>query len=240
MNRNTMKLTGLLIGLLVLISSSAWAQTPKVWITAGAKGAIGGNYMSEPDDAALWAGAFEDGAGGIGGGGGIFGDVRILKQHLGLEVDLLIDANKTWCNFNDVDFILKYKLLKIPVLVKVGTQTSVVRISAGIGPEFRIGLNADTELESDAGYDLSDLEPRFTAAKRNDVALAWELALGFMVSKIEIALDLRFAYNLTFPKGYVDRTHVDLGNNTMHGVEAGHTVDARIMLGVGYVFTAGE
>ena len=236
MHKRIVLLTTLSIVVLLLVSGSAGAQTPKMWVTAGAKGAIGGNYLSKPDDSSLWVGAFENGGGGIGGGGGIFGDMRFLNQHLGFEVDLLFDANKTWCNFNDIDFILKYTTMRIPILVKAGTQTGIVRISAGIGPEFRIGLSADTDLETDTGYDLSAFKARFTAAKRNDVALTWGVALGFMVSKIEITVDLRFAYNLTLPKGYLDRTHADPANNTMLGVEAGHTVDGRIMLGAGYVF----
>ena len=243
MNRNTIKLTGLLIGLLLIVSGSAWAQTPKVWITAGAKGGIGGNYLSEPDDATWYSGPFEDGAGGIGGGGGIFGDVRFLNQHLGLEVDLLIDANKTWCSFNDADFILKYANLRIPVLVKGSVNHGNTRLGLGIGPEFRVGLNADTDIEAPDFWPQSNvdaLKEQFTAKKRNDVALAWELAFGFAVKRVEITLDVRFSYNLTLPKEYLDRLNYNSDSETSDGVEAGHTVDARILLGVGYVFTAGE
>ena len=78
----------------------------------------------------------------------------------------------------------------------------------------------------------------FSSRKRNDVALAWELAFGFLVKQIEITLDLRFTYNLTLPKELEERVHAD--NQTGSEVEAGHTVDGRIMLGVGYVFTAGK
>lgn len=224
----------------MLFSTVAFAQSSKVKATVGAKGAIGGNYLSTPDNTIPGTvGIFDDGAGGIGGGGGIFGDIRFLKEHLGLEVDILFDGNKTWCNLNDADFILKYTSLRIPLLLKGSVLSGITRISAGIGPEFRFGLKADTDVEAPNANaaELATVKSMFLSSKRNDVALAWEFALGFMVKRIEITLDLRFSYNLTLPKDYLDRVNLNASRNEMD-VEAGHTVDGRLLLGIGYVFSA--
>ncbi|MBN2718547.1 MAG: hypothetical protein JXX14_22070 [Deltaproteobacteria bacterium] len=241
----------LLFGILMICAGNLLAQTPKVWVTAGGKGAIGGNFLSQPENSLEQVGIvapFDDGAGGIGGGGGIFGELRILKQHLGLEVDLIFDANKTWCtitynNVWDVDFILKYTNLRIPVLVTGAATHGRVRLSAAVGPEFRVGLNADSDVASPdlSSAQLDSTRSLFSATKRNDVALAWELGMAIAAGPLEITVDLRFAHVLSLPKAYEDRvTIAEVGDAVNIDTQAGHSADGRIMLGVGYVFTAGK
>ncbi|MBN2526601.1 MAG: outer membrane beta-barrel protein [Deltaproteobacteria bacterium] len=235
MNTGNLKLIGLLFGVIMLASGSVQAQTPKVWITAGAKGGVGGNYLSVPDMLIEADGVpFNDGGGGIGGGGGIFGEVRFLQQHLGFEMDLLLDGNKTWCSINDVDFIMKYTQLRIPLLLKGSLVSGITRVSLGIGPEFRVGLNASTDI--DPADDVPAIvRDGFKADAVGGVGLAWEFALAFMLSPIEITVDLRFAYNASLEKDFEDRIDRDT-----RIYEATHSVDGRIMIGVGYVFTAGK
>ena len=233
MKLNKMKLFGMILGILLPLTSTHGAQASLISGSAGVKGAVGGNYLSEPDGATGMVGIFTDGGGGVGGGGGIFGEIRLLNDHLGLEVDLLLDANKTWCDYNSVDFIIKYTDLRIPVLVKASTTKGILRLGVGIGPEIRIGLSASTEMDAPNNVDVSALT--FTAVKRNDVALAWELAFAINLKIIEITLDARFSANLTLPKEYFDRNHFANANSSIE-TEAAHSVDARILAGVAYVF----
>lgn len=233
MRLNKMKLLGMLLGILLPITAAQGAQASLVSGSVGVKGGVGGNYLSEPDDASGMEGVFTDGGGGVGGGGGIFGEIRLLNDHLGLEVDLLLDVNKTWCDYNDVDFILKYTDLRIPILVKLSATMGILRIGVGVGPEIRVGLNASAEMDAPDNINVSALS--FSAAKRNDVALAWELAFAIDLKIIEITLDARFSANLTLPKSYYDRNHLSNGNATIE-TEAAHNVDVRILAGAAYVF----
>ncbi len=207
--------------LAVFLSFTASASAePIVWLDVGAKGAIGGQYYTVPDDnVAGRVAPFYDGAGGIGGGGGMFFEVRALGQHLGLEFDLLFENSKTWCNVNDTDYIMRYTTMRIPILLKGNIVQKTTRVGIGLGPEFIPGLSAKAELVD--------------VAKRNDVALAWEFASAFMVKKVAITFDVRFAYHFTFPKSWDER----VSNGTY---EAGHTIDMHFLLGAAYVFDFGE
>ncbi|MBN2801460.1 MAG: outer membrane beta-barrel protein [Deltaproteobacteria bacterium] len=232
-----------------IVAADDSVKESKVWLDVGVKGAVGGDYLSKPDVPDYMAGfvvPFDDGAGGIGGGGGIFADLRILKQHLGLEVGLLFDANKLWCNITQnglvkVNYAFKENNLRIPVLLKGNIVNGITRIGLGIGPEFIIGTGASTDVTIEEGAEyvtaaqLQDFNDMFSASKRNDVALAWEFSMAFMVKKVAITLDLRFSYNLTLPKGYLERVEFD-NSYSSADIQAGHTVDGRILLGAAYMF----
>lgn len=223
-----MKLFGLrclgCVAVVSLIAASAGAE-PIVWLDVGAKGAVGGQYYTEPDGIDRGAVPFDDGAGGIGGGGGIFFETRFLGQHLGLEFDLLVESNKTWCNVNDTDYVLRYTTMRLPILLKGHIVKDTSRIGFGLGPEFIPGLSAESELVG--------------AVKRNDVALAWEFAMAFMVKKVAITFDVRFAYHFTFPKSW-DERHSNTAASIWGSYEAGHTIDMHFLLGAAYQFDFGE
>ena len=236
----------------LLESENSFASDPaRVWIDIGVKGAVGGNYLSKPDDQINGlVTPFYDGAGGIGGGGGLFSELRVLKEHLSLEVDLLLEGNKVWCTIThsgvvDVDYSFNALNMRIPFLIKGNLVKNSTRISLGVGPEFIVGLNASPGVEITDGEeyltaeDQNSLENAVTAAKRNDVALAWELAMAFAVKKISITVDMRFSYNLTLPNNFDER--VDLAADYRSAaVQAGHTIDGRILLGVAYIFALGR
>ena len=117
---------------LLLMPAVSVAQTPKVVFSTGVKGAAGGNQMVAQDaprnnDEAQY---FEEGVPfegdiiGSGGGGGIFGEVRFLGEHVGVELDVLWDVNRARCvveqiSHVDVDYILTYSMLRVPLLFKV-------------------------------------------------------------------------------------------------------------------------
>jgi hypothetical protein len=227
-------------------AATSVAAEPIARLSVGLKGSVGANYLAIPRDQENYdVEPFIDGAGGVGGGGGAVIEVRFLKQHLGLEVDLLADANRILCNvsYNDTiafDYILKYTTLRIPLLLKAGFSKHTTRVSLGIGPEFIVGLTAKTDQQvTDGEQFVTDNEwSRYRAAlKRNDVALAWELAFAFAVRKVDIALDFRFASHLSYPKIQDERAHSN--NDFLVDMEAGHTIDMRILLGAAYNFAFG-
>ncbi|MDJ0765347.1 MAG: outer membrane beta-barrel protein [Myxococcota bacterium] len=231
------------------ISPVATAE-PVLWLDVGAKGAVGGNYLSEPTDGKDSIQGltlpYEEGAGGIGGGGGLFFDVRVLNQYLGLEVDLLFEGNKNWCSITyndtvDVDYIYKSTAMRIPILLKGNLTSGMTRVSLGFGPEFVVGLDSETDIEVTEG-DVADIllesaKNAFKARTRSDVFLTWDLGLAISVWNLAITLDLRFSYNTTLPKDYEDR--VEFSGSQLEldlTTEAAHTLDGRLMAGLAYRF----
>ncbi|MBN2718992.1 MAG: PorT family protein [Deltaproteobacteria bacterium] len=244
----------------VALADTARAE-PKVWVSAGIKGAIGGNRITEAEDKDIYvpdlgtepAGdvllPFMDGGGGTGGGGGVFGEVRILRQHLGLEMDVLFDANKTWYEVVAPDsvqmnYILKYAFIRLPLLLKVNLKTGATRFGFCIGPEFRFGLWARTDVEVTeneelvTGEELSAIRSTMSIRKRNDVGLTWGVSLGFDASPMEITLDLRFSHALSWPEEYGKRVKIEIRNReTLYAYQAGHSLDGRMLLGIAWGFS---
>ena len=186
--------------------------------SAGVVGAVGGNYLTPPEDVPAGYGelAFADGAGGLGGGGGIAGEIRILWGHLGLEVDLIFERSKNWASitYGDVvetDWIVRSTSLRIPILLEGSLENELLRASLGVGPEIAVGLGAETDVETTSGAeyvsagDLAAIRDRFGAASATDTLLTVGLGFAVKVWVLAIRFDFRYAYNLTQPDGYLDR-----------------------------------
>jgi len=246
-------------GLFICISffvTAALADTPKIIGSIGIKGAIGGNHIKEADGLGPYAADLSDDenqypfyaeTGGTGGGGGIFGEVRFFGQHFAIETGLLFDANKNWKSMTrggvKVDYILKYRVLKIPVLLKGNFISDNTRFGVGFGPEFHIGVSSRAELEVIEGEEnipeegLTPGKSQLFAENRNDVALVWDVAMAFSAGRFEVTLDLRLAYNLTWPDAYNERVAIKEENQDwFYTFEAGHLAEGRMLLGVAYVF----
>jgi hypothetical protein len=221
----------------------------------GLKGGFGGNYLSKPDNTLPGTLPFDGGAGGIGGGGGIYTEFRILWDHLGLEVDFLFDRSKNWCNIEynglvDTDWIYHQTALRIPVLLKGALSKGITRASLGIGPEFVVGLAAETDIEVNEGEQYlgpggtAALRSIYSASTQTDVFLAFDLGLAFLVWNLAITVDLRYAYNLTQPKDYEDRVELDSSLDPTTNewqlnqatTAASNSMDLRLMLGISYEF----
>ena len=241
------------VGMLITVSAAA---EPVAWLDVGVKGGAGGNYQNTPDNlppiAEFATLPFDDGAGGVGGGGGLFVEGRFLGQHLGLEIGFLADRNKNWCTIthNDVveiDYIVRHTSLRIPIMLQGAMVKGITRIGLGVGPEIIVGLAAEPDLEIVDGdeyvtdADLQSFRDTFSASTRTDVALAWEFALAFAIKKVSITFDFRFAYLLTYPDNYSDRVKFSqVGDVVEADVQAGHTIDARLLLGAAYTFDFGS
>jgi hypothetical protein len=228
------------------------SSRPFFGLSAGAKGSFGGNYLTPPDDVPPGALLYDDGAGGVGGGGGLYVELRALRGHLGLELDVLFEGNKNWSNieFNDVvktDWIYRFKTVRVPLLLEGSVENDLVRGSLGFGPEFVVGTGASTGIEVTEGgayVDAASLDAqrdRFTAAPQTDTFLCAAFGLGFKVWRLVISLDLRYAYNVTQPKGYLDRLRIaGTGADAEQEVVASSTMDLRLLLGVGYDVAFGD
>lgn len=251
-------LSGVLIAIiLLLVSASGAAQTSNVVMTVGLKGAVGGNHMNAQDSPAGddeiqyfddGGAPFEGDVVGSGGGGGIFGEVRFWREHLGIELDLLLDMNRARCTVAqtssvDVDYILTYSMLRVPLLLKAAFQSGATRIGVGIGPEFRLGLTATPALEVVNGDNfqwerqLEAWKSQYSAQKHNDVAIAWDVAFAFSIQHWEITVDLRVAHVLTYPETFEER--VDMQGDRREpivSVLSTHSMDGRVLLGVAYSF----
>jgi hypothetical protein len=245
-----------LVGCIHLYVTAAQAETPKIVGSVGVKGAIGGNHIKEADGLGPYQEDLSDDenlypfyheTGGTGGGGGIFGELRFFREHFAVEAGLLFDANKNWKSLTaegvKVDYILKYSVLRIPLLLKANFVTGRTRFGVGFGPEFRFGLKSSAEIELIEGEEnipetgLTPRESQLSTHDRNDVALVWDVALAFATGRFEVTLDLRLAYNLTWPDAYPDRVNIAEENQDwFYTFEAGHLAEGRMLLGVAYVF----
>jgi hypothetical protein len=211
-------------------------------LSLGAKGAVGGNVWTKPETRPTWALLYDDTAGGWGGGGGLYAELRVLWGHLGLEVDLLFERNRLMnrITFNDVyetDWLVEWTSVRIPLLLEGSLEGDRTRVSLGLGPEFVVGLNAETDLvlnDGPPGSSNADLaEPRgnFHARKQTDTYLCVDLGLAIKVWKLAITIDLRYSHNLTQPSKYLDRLEFVGDEITMI---ASSSVDLRLLLGIAY------
>jgi hypothetical protein len=211
-----------------------------------------GNYLSQPDDVPPGALVYDDGAGGIGGGGGLYAELRALRGHLGIEIDVLFEGNKNWSNieFNNVvktDWIYLFKTVRVPLLLEGSVENDLVRGSLGFGPEFVVGTGASTDIEVTEGAayvdgaSLDAQRARFKASAQTDTFLCVGFGLGFKVWRLVISMDVRYAYNVTQPKGYLDRmTFSGSGADATTRAIASSSMDLRLLLGVGYDVAFGD
>jgi len=226
-------------------------EPPFFGVSLGAKGTVGGNLWTEPETIPAGALIFADTAGGWGGGGGLYTELRALWGYLGLEVDLLFERNSSWHNVTinrvfEADWILKWTALRVPILVKAILPTSGVRISLGAGPEIVAGLDAETELVVKRGEDVvpaSEIEAQrnlFVTEAQTDTYFTTDLGLAFEVWQLAITLDFRAGFNLSQPSAHDDRIEYTFGGTPAAPVVermniiASNSMDFRMLLGVAW------
>ena len=236
------------------VTPPAEVADPFFGLDVGVKGGVGGNLLSKPDPGPQYQGhaiegvPYEDGAGGVGGGGGLYLEFRALWGHLGIELDLLFEANKNWCNIDydfpygtiGTDWITRFNTVRIPLLLEGSVENELMRGSLGIGPEFVVGTKASTDIEvteAPTGFVDSSLDPLrndFLARKQTDTFLCLGIGMAFKVWKLAISLDIRYAYNAQQPKAYDSRTRPDYDDTPSFSAVASSSMDLRILLGIGY------
>lgn len=224
-------------------------ERPFFGVSLGGKGTVGGNLWSEPDGIPAGALIFADTAGGWGGGGGLYTELRALWGYLGLEVDVLFERNSSWHNVTinsvfEADWVLKWTSLRVPILIKAILPTSGVRISLGAGPEIVAGLDAETELVVKRGEDVvsaSDIEHQrslFVTEAQTDTYFTTDLGLAFEVWQLAVTLDLRAGFNLTQPSAHDDRIEYTFSGSSTEvermKIIASNSMDFRLLLGLAW------
>ncbi len=226
-------------------------ERPFFGVSLGGKGTVGGNLWTQPDSSPSYGLMFDDTAGGWGGGGGLYTELRVLWGYLGLEVDVLFERNSSWHNVTwngvlETDWILKWTSLRVPILIKGIIPTRPVRISLGVGPEIVAGLDAETELVVKRGEDraapgdIDRLREGFVTEAQTDTYLAADLGFAFEVWQLAVTLDLRAGFNLTQPSKHDDRIEYTF-SGTPPVVEleqlkviSSNSMDFRMLLGVAW------
>jgi hypothetical protein len=241
----------LAVGALLFPQSAEAGDLGKVQLTVGAKGGASGNFLSEPDNGPAGVAApFEEGAGGWGGGGGLFAETRFLKGHLGVETGLAFDfaRNKSTITWNDTvetEWGWKQLQLRVPLLIQGGTsdQKDKPRFAVGVGPEFVIPVSSKPHFaitEGEAFIDESFFADGFTVNDKAYVNFLANIGLGIPVGPVRLTFDLRYALGLGLGKDYDERVDFEpLANPIQTDVLARYNMDLRVLLGVGYDFKFG-
>ncbi len=223
------------------------AERPFFGVSLGGKGTVGGNLWTAPEHSPAGALIFDGTAGGWGGGGGLYTELRVLWGYLGLEVDVLFERNSswhnvTWDNVLGVDWVLKWTSLRVPILVKGIIPTSPVRISLGMGPEIVAGLGAETALVVTKGEDLvpatdiDGLRQAFFTEAQTDTYFTLDLGFAAEVWQLAVTFDIRAGFNLTQPSDHDDRITYTMVGNDLERLEiiASNSMDFRALLGVAW------
>jgi hypothetical protein len=242
-----MKLFALLA---VLLVTPYGAKADLLWeLRVGAKGAFTGNLFYEPESAPpnteiIWG----DTQFYIGGGGGFFVELNLLK-FLGFEVDVLYEANaltfkEDYGGF-EYDYNTRYQQIRIPVLVKGVLPMGNAELSLGLGPEFVIGLGAGVDFDyhtamTPAQKQAADqtLHALYDAEEASDTFLDVDFGVNIKVWKLFIPISLRVGFNLTQPSDYEDRVDLTISGTSIINarVKAIESYHFTLMAGAGYVF----
>ena len=220
---------------------------PFFGLSVGAKGGGGGNLWTDPPNEPAYALMFDDDTGGWGAGGGLYTELRILWGYLGLEIDLLFETNTiwheiTWNQVLETNWILSWTSMRLPILLEGNLDSDFIRVSLGLGPEFVVGLGAETELEVTSGRqyisdaDLNNLRSIFTTEKQTDTYFTLGLGLAVKVWRLAISLDLRAGFNLTQPEDHDDRIVWSSVGEELTGLHviSSSSMDFRALLGVAW------
>jgi len=244
---------------LMLITQTARAEDSIIDFRLGVKGVFTGLLWSAPDNKPVFlddASQFwGDDQFYIGGGVGPFFEINLLR-YLGLELDLLYEANSLTFNqtYNFGNFELEYdydtefQQMRLPILIKgVLPLADVAELSLGIGPEFVFGLDAEVEIDRrtdlGAANNLADqtLADTYDAEKTGGVFFDIDLGVAIKVWKLIIPIDLRVGINLDQPADYEERVDLDVATNQVQGtVKAIESYNFAALIGIGYVFKDSE
>ena len=217
-------------------------ENKPMWLGLGIRAGGGGNILLKPDGVSdipdIGGAPFRKGGGDLAGGGGAFIEARWLKGHLGLEVGVWNERNRTWTTQSMDDpftgasvgnnkFIYYYSVVHFPLLLEAHILKKNHRVSFGLGPEFTIGLaSTDVKIQSDVVN--SD---NVRVKRTNDVLGAFNIGWGVKFGDWVVGLDLKTTYNFTQPRDYSDRVSPRSGGFQVLG---SHTIDFRLAVNLMY------
>ena len=206
--------------------------------SVGVKGAGGVEIWTSPTDVPFGIPPFfHEERAGWSAGAGIYGELRILK-FLAIEIDLLFihqvlmedTTHYSARGSAKTEEEVRWTTLRIPILVKGVLPLGIVRLWVGIGPEFTVTLDSSASIKLPkgvtTGYSLK-------AREVNDIYLTTALGIVISVGPIAIPIELRFGYNLQKPDRYADLVSAA---GTRVSIRAANSMEARLLVGVGYEF----
>ena len=237
--RSTLLAAAVALSLSLLVSPASGRAGILEW-SAGVKAAGGVEIWTGPSGLPIWTAGFplfdEDRA-GWSAGVGIYGELRILKflaVEIGFDYRYQRLMEDTSINAAKSEETVTWHTLRIPILVKGVLPLGMVRLWVGIGPEFAFGVGSSAELEMKRGFYVPT--PKLKARDVNDIYLTTGLGVVVSIGPIAIPIELRFGYNVTQPGGYGGRIGDGLPTDATFTVRASNTMEARLLLGVGYEF----
>lgn len=249
--------TAWLAGLLLLFGAGTPARAlPLVDLDFGVKGGVNmGLLLVEEKFANGLVEDYYDGddAFGVGGGGGIYGELRLL-DYVGLELDLLfsrdqVTRTESW-DLGDARLELDHTSwannLRIPVLLKGFLPLGPVRLSLGAGLEYVHTLDhgydivEQRKLAEDRG--LAEYRSSHHSAAKDCLFLTGQLELAIDLVFLTIPIDLRVGKNLSQTDTFEDRYDYELervGGGyqiTERTIQAIYSWDFRLLTGVAWSF----
>jgi len=248
-----------LLVLLVLLAGRDARALPLVDIDVGIKGGVNAAHLLvEPNFDNDWARTLYEGddAFGVGGSGGIYGQVRVWNA-VGLEIDLLVSKDQTWrtekfsvgAAYVKLDHTDWATNLRVPVLLKAFWVLGPVSLSLGVGPEWvhtldhghdvAKGESLNAELDEAS---LNEYRDSLHSVPKDCLFLTGQLELAIELAFITIPIDLRVGRNLTQSDRFEDRYAYDattVGNRVKVNsadIQAIYSWDYRVLTGVAFSF----
>lgn len=201
----------------IFIASSAHAEAH---VGAGLIGIVGGNFLDKPDRTAGEPDIYP-GYGGLTVGGGLMLDGRILKELLGLEVDIIrsSDKGKGTVTFNGVDFkqTVGQGAWHVPVLAKITIPSPLIAPQFFLGPEFVFPSSPTSSVEGPSTA-LGTVSFTTNATAGNYVmitgGLGVEIKLPLPIIDLRIPVGLRASFNPGVSSKFSDRVQLGAAGAT--------------------------
>ncbi len=249
----------LCLAVLGLGLASPAAALPLVDLDFGVKGGVNAALLVvEPNFEHDWAQTLyeDDDAFGVAGGGGIYGQVRLLDS-VGLEVDLLFSRDQTrrtekfsgaggYVKLDHTDWANN---LRIPVLLKGFWGLGPVSLSLGAGIEWVHALSTGHDLEEAESLNASVSEEQLdvyrkslTSSSADALFLLGQLELAIELAFLTIPIDLRVGRNLSQSDTFEDRYDYTFEQTgpivrvTGADIAATYSWDFRLLTGIAYSF----
>ncbi|MDY0062840.1 MAG: hypothetical protein RBU45_23730 [Myxococcota bacterium] len=230
---------------------------PLMDLDLGIKGGLGASLLLVEDGFAneamrrTYAG---DDAFGLGGGGGVYTELRLFDR-VGLELDVLFSYDHTsrteeWSFAGTTEQLNLVhdswaKNMRFPVLLKGYQSFGVTRLSLGVGVEYVKPLDHGYDItkarRSTAEVDeqsLADYLALHHSVPQDSIFLLGQLELAIDLGVVQIPIDLRAGRNLTQTDQFEDRWAYLLegGQPVRYDIQALYSWDFRALVGVAASF----
>lgn len=224
-------------------------------VDVGLKGGVhGALLLSEPDfDYPAAEQHFGgDDAFGVGGSGGLYGELRLFDA-VGLELDLLLSLDRTQRTEDygggvELEHEIRALNLRVPLLLKGYLSFGPVGLSLGVGPEwvrtidhsYELSLVDESLVSTSTVAEVDAARETLRSAPGDALFLTGQLEVAIDLVFLRIPIDLRVGRNLSQTDRFEDRYAYEVQGSTIYPYEAEvqaiHSWDFRLMTGVAMSF----